>query len=534
MKFVSLRKASMATMLAMTLATVAAPVVVEAASSASISVSTTTLPAAGQSALAQSVVASIQSTHAAVSAPPKTNRTTKSIVSDGYGYCALLTSGGVDCWGEGYDGALGNGHSNNSAIPVAVVSTSGSGTLGGVASLTSGSYGYCALLTSGGVDCWGAGSGGALGNGHKNNSNIPVAVVSTSGSGTLGGVASLTGDGAGYCALLTSGGVDCWGEGDYNELGNGHSNNSAIPVAVVSTSRSGTLSGVASLTSDLSGYCALLTSGGVDCWGLGGDGALGNGHNNNSNVPVAVVSTSRSGTLGGVASLTSDGGGFCALLTSGGVDCWGQGGNGELGNGHNNNSNIPVAVVSTSRSGTLGGVASLTSGGLNLTSGGFGFCALLTSGGVDCWGQGAYGELGNGHNNNSNIPVAVVSTSGSGTLGGVASLTSDGGGYCALLTSGGVDCWGQGGNGELGNGHNNYSTIPVAVVSTSGSGTLGGVASLTSAALSYCALLTSGGVDCWGYDPFGVLGNGQNNDSNVPVAVVSTSGSGTLGGVKAH
>ena len=175
MKFVSLRKVAMATMLSMTLATVAMPAVAEAATSASISVSST-----------------------------PTNLTTKSIVSNGSSYCALLTSGRVDCWGYGNDGELGNGQfypSGNygSAKPVAVASTSGSGTLSGVASLTSNvngngyGAGYCALLTSGRVDCWGYGYEGELGNGHfypsgNYGSAKPVAVVSTSGSGTLSGV----------------------------------------------------------------------------------------------------------------------------------------------------------------------------------------------------------------------------------------------------------------------------------------------------------------------------------------------------------
>ena len=173
MKFVSLRMVAMATMLSMTLATVAMPAVAEAATSASISVSST-----------------------------PTNLTTKSIVSNDYSYCALLTSGGVDCWGLGQYGQLGNGKfytsgNQGSAKPVAVVSTSGSGTLSGVASLTGNQNNYgngngtgsCALLTSGGVDCWGHGGGGQLGNGQSNTiSAIPVAVVSTSGSGTLSGV----------------------------------------------------------------------------------------------------------------------------------------------------------------------------------------------------------------------------------------------------------------------------------------------------------------------------------------------------------
>ncbi len=32
-----------------------------------------------------------------------------SVASDSEGYCALLTSSGVDCWGYGHDGELGNG-----------------------------------------------------------------------------------------------------------------------------------------------------------------------------------------------------------------------------------------------------------------------------------------------------------------------------------------------------------------------------------------------------------------------------------------
>lgn len=38
---------------------------------------------------------------------------------------------------------------------------------------------------------------------------------------------------------------------------------------------------------------------------------------------------------------------------------------------------------------------------------GFNFCALVTSGGVDCWGYGEYGELGNGVGGNSGYPLAV-------------------------------------------------------------------------------------------------------------------------------
>ena len=422
----------------------------------------------------------------------------------------------------------------------------GTGTLSGVSSLTSTENSYCALLTSGGVDCWGNGFNGQLGNGtfYPNSphfgSATPVQVVGVGGTGTLSGVSSLASGSdvaepqSGYCALLTSGGVDCWGYGYFGQLGNGifyHGPNlgSASPVQVVGVGGTGALSGVSSLTGDSVGYCALLTAGGVDCWGQGGSGQLGSGtfYITGSATPVQVVGVGGTGTLSGVSSLASDNAGYCALLTSGGVDCWGDGENGQLGNGTfytsgNDGSATPVQVVGVGGTGTLSGVSSLTS-----TE--YSYCALLTSGGVDRWGQGGSGQLGDGTfytsgNDGSATPVQVVGVGGTGTLSGVSSLTSTEYSYCALLTAGGVDCWGNGIDGQLGNGTINTSgsATPVQVVGVGGTGTLSGISSLTGGLDGYCALLTSGGVDCWGYNVSGELGNGTTISSDVPVVVEFT------------
>ena len=134
----------------------------------------------------------------------------------GDGYCALLTTGGVDCWGYGGDGELGNGvfyTSGNlgSAVPVAVVSSSGAGTLAGVASLAQGVAMATAPCSQPVVSiARGYGGDGELGNGvfymlGNLGSAVPVAVVSSSGAGTLAGVMSLAEDGNGYCAMLMTG-----------------------------------------------------------------------------------------------------------------------------------------------------------------------------------------------------------------------------------------------------------------------------------------------------------------------------------------
>lgn len=502
--------------------------------------------------------------------PPPHLLGVKQVVSDFDGNCALLTAGGVDCWGTGIYGNLGDGKFISSPVPVGVLSTTGKGALSGVVNLVSNSDTFCALLGTRSVACWGFGSEGELGDGkfytsNHHGSSIPVRVLSLDGKRALSSVARVTGGLNGFCAVLKSGKVDCWGYGPSGQLGNGkfyrsglfphlrgtnkHSLRrdpselplasshvgSSIPVQVVSTKGSGALSGVTSLASVGDGYCALIKPGSVDCWGDGGDGELGDGKffssgHQGSAIPVRVVSPSGSSTLTGVTSITAATAdpSYCARLVSGGVDCWGTYG---LGVARLIESAIPVKVASTGGSGTISGVVEIVSAGA-------GYCVLTGVGGVDCWGDGnyIYGELGDGSQAASATPVAVVSTGGSGALSGVVSLSADSQlSYCALLASGTVDCWGNGYSGELGNGQYYTATfgvgsaVPVQVVSTSGSGALTSVQSVAGYAGgagyadpgegSYCAVLTSGSVDCWGYGDDGRLGGGAFTGTATPVEV---------------
>ncbi|HOY62044.1 MAG TPA: RCC1 repeat-containing protein, partial [bacterium] len=287
--------------------------------------------------------------------------------------CALTTSGGVKCWGNNDYGILGDGTTTDSNIPVDVV-----GLTNGVVSVSSGVMHACALTTSGGVKCWGDNAHGKLGDGMITSSTIPVDVV-----GLTSGVALISSGAYHTCALTTSGGVKCWGNNDYGQLGDGTNTDRHAPVDVV-----GLTSGVASVSSGFDHTCAVTTSGGVKCWGTNYYGQIGDGTTTNSYMPVDVV-----GLASGVISVSSWSSHTCAVTTSGGVKCWGSNENGQLGDGTTTYSYTPVDVV-----GLTSGIASVSSGNLHT-------CAVTTSGCVKCWGSNVGGKLGI---NPGWVPVNVI------------------------------------------------------------------------------------------------------------------------------
>ena len=94
------------------------------------------------------------------------------IASSGNHNCALMSAGGVKCWGLNDHGQLGDGTKTTSATPVDVV-----GLHGPAAAIATGPFHTCAVLRSGGIDCWGSNGAGQLGDGTTIDHLRPAAVV---------------------------------------------------------------------------------------------------------------------------------------------------------------------------------------------------------------------------------------------------------------------------------------------------------------------------------------------------------------------
>jgi len=381
--------------------------------------------------------------------------------------CALSTASGVKCWGW-HD-------TTNRSTPADVV-----GLGSGMATIAAGGWYTCALNTAGGVKCWGWNDSGQLGDGSYTNKSAPVDVV-----GLGSGAAVLATGWAHTCALSTTGGVKCWGSNEYGQLGDGTSGDGAskpTPVDVV-----GLGSGMAAIAVGLWHTCALSTAGGVKCWGYNELGQLGDGSTGDKTTPRSVV-----GLGSGVAAITAGYLHTCALTAAGAVKCWGYNRSGQLGDGTSGDGASKPTPVD---------VVGLDSGVVAITAGSRHTCALSTAGGVKCWGQNSFSQLGDGSTTDYTTPVDVV-----GLGSGVVAIAAGGAHTCVLSTAGGVKCWGWGWDGQLGDGSSGSGGIKSTPVDVVGLGS--GVAAITAGDLHTCALSTTGGVKCWGSNRYGQLGNG--------------------------
>ena len=344
-----------------------------------------------------------------------------------YHTCAVTSTGNVQCWGNNSAGQLGDGTITERLAPVTV-----SG-LSNVKAVTAGKYHTCALTTTGQVYCWGSNNMGQIGDGTATVRLTPVQV-----SNLPGGVQAL---GAGHyhtCALTSTGGVRCWGNNAYGQLGNGSSGNiQRTPVTV-----SGLNSGVQALAAGYDHTCAVTETGNVRCWGNNEFGQLGDNTTHNRSTPVEV-----SGLTSSAKTIAASYAHTCAVTTIGGVHCWGANWQGQLGDGTITQRLTPVPVVD------LPGSIAMVAAARNHT------CAMTEAGGAFCWGYNWSGRLGDGTTIDRLTPVSVQ-----GLQSGVTAIAADEWHTCARMTASGMRCWGGNGFGQLGDGTTDNRMTPVPVI----------------------------------------------------------------------
>lgn len=375
------------------------------------------------------------------------------LTGSSYTTCLLYNSGDVRCWGYNDKGVLGLGEfafdgenlgDDEPVLSKPVVS------LGEPAlKVTKHNRHACALLQSGDVRCWGFEREGRLGTGNDSevigDDETPASIPTVDIGGKVQDIHAGSGT---VCVLLTNQAVKCWGFGTFGSLGYGNKNSigdDEVPSDVGSLALP---DDVVQIDTSAFTVCARMSQGTVKCWGVNGDGELGQGNKkqigddetpdsiNTIKLPVQAVDV-RVGESH-----------VCILDGKGEVYCWGKNDQGQLGSGNTENLGDDETLENLKPVDVGGKVVQLSLG--------YGHtCAVLENGDVRCWGQNDYGQLGYGNTEtvgDNEIPASQTPVA----LGGPAwKVFARGNHTCAILQTGDVRCWGRNDYGQLGYGNTN-------------------------------------------------------------------------------
>src|SRR3989339_523895 len=183
--------------------------------------------------------------------------------------------------------------------------------------------------------------------------------------------------------------VLCWGYGNYGQLGNGGFSTLGNPTLINDTSAYKSISAGDYYT------CGIRKNDSrVLCWGFGGNGELGDGGTENNLIPTLTTDTSAYKKIA-----TGDYHSCGIRANDSRVLCWGDGGDGELGNGGFINLNNPT-------------LTSDISAYVQISAGSYDTCGTrLNDTRILCWGLNDNGQLGTGNTNELFIPTLTTDIS---------------------------------------------------------------------------------------------------------------------------
>jgi len=338
-----------------------------------------------------------------------------SVSAGGQHTCALTPEGAAWCWGSNWYGQIGDGVSglgNNRLVPTQV-----SDLTSGATSVVAGYHHSCAIVSGGGALCWGSNESGQNGNGltgYKNKQLVPTQV-----SGLTSGVTAIAPGAMHTCAIVPGGAVKCWGSSYFGQIGTG----SVETIAdFAPTQVSGLTGGVTAISARWDHTCAIVSGGAVKCWGDNEFGQIGDGSSGSGN--KKPVPTQVSGLTSGVTAIAAGQSHTCAIVSGGAVQCWGDNYAGQIGDGSHGGTKPQPTQVS-----------GLTSGVTAIAAGHTRNCAIVSGGGVKCWGHESY------------VPEQVP-----GLISGVTAISCGDEHTCARMSTGEVLCWGSSKFGQLGDG----------------------------------------------------------------------------------
>ena len=393
----------------------------------------------------------------------------------------------------------------------------------------------CGVLDDATVKCFGTNFDGELGQGDTTSRGGSPGTMGDAlppvslGTGRTAVQVAAHPQGYHTCTLLDDGNIRCFGDNGFGQLGlgdtatrgsSGNQLGDALPTVALG-------SGVAAAAVAVGAYhtCALLSDGGLKCFGYNYQGQLGLGVStlflggSSSQLGDSLPAVSLGSGRTAVAVAAGDGH-TCVLLDDFSVKCMGDNSKGQLGLGDTINRGL--------RPGDMGDAlpaVSLGSGRtvLAVSAGSLHTCFILDDFSLKCVGDNTWGQLGLGDSVNHGVsPQQMGDGLPAVSLGTGTVVSSVSCGYrhtCVLLVGGKVKCFGANSNGQLGLGDTiARGTLPQHMADALPSVSLGTGRTVTMVLAGddeTCVLMDTGGLRCFGANSgatVGQLGYGDTLD----------------------
>ncbi len=368
--------------------------------------------------------------------------TARTLGIGGHHGCSLTADDRALCWGRADAGQLGIGVTPLESPVVQVASGETRFT-----SIAAGGLHTCALTAAGEAWCWGANDVGQAG--------LPAAITQPCGEPIHGWLCVpsphpvettlrfdvLVAGGANTCGFARDGMAYCWGSNGVGQLGTPTGEMcdgtpcARTPVALPAAPPLRTLA-----LGSAAHLCGLTADGTAYCWGANGGGQLGIGSVGGAHqTPEAVTGGLR------FRAIAVGGEHTCAIATHGAAWCWGR----DIlppGEGGVSFSSSPVAIEDSPAF-------------ADLITGSWAACGITAAGRTFCWGINSAGEMGvtpAGLTTRFNTPMEMAGSPRWTLLEGTLAT------FCGVDAERDTWCWGHGADGELGRGHQ-FSTTPIRI-----------------------------------------------------------------------
>lgn len=300
--------------------------------------------------------------------------------------------------------------------------------------------------------------------------------------------------GASHSAALLSGNFVCsWGRGEDGQLGHGDAEDRSSPTQLSA------LDGqeIVSLTCGADHTIAFSESQlQVYSWGWGDFGRLGHGNSTDCFIPHPIKA------LQGLRiRQIACGDSHCLAVTmEGEVQSWGRNQNGQLGLGTIEDSLVPQRIEAFQ-----GITVKMVAAGAEHT------VAITEDGDLYGWGWGRYGNLGLGDRKDRNIPEKVSIISGEKMVQVACGWRHT----ISVSSSGDLYTYGWSKYGQLGHGDFRDHLVPCKLEALNGQF----ISQISGGWRHTMALTSNGKLYGWGWNKFGQIGVGDNQDHCFPMEV---------------